>query len=338
VISQPDYKGSPVLVTGGAGFIGSHLVDALIAQGARVTVVDNLLTGRRENVNPEAAFRDLDIRNREGVLALFEEACPRFVFHFAAQSSVKVSVEQPYLDADINILGGVNILDGAREAGAERVIFSSTGGALYGEVPEGQLADESWPMKPMSPYAASKAAFEHILSVYDKNYGLKSAIFRFANVYGPRQDPHGEAGVVAIFSDRLLRKQPVTLYAMSTPRDDGCIRDYVYVQDVVEATLLGPSLAAQAYNVATGVPAKTKEILDTLARKFAFPPMVVNAGVRPGDLERSVLSGQRLINLNWCPKITLQEGLARTADWFGTNIACAERVGGNVNTVQPSHS
>ncbi len=321
MIPQPDFKCVPVLVTGGAGFIGSHLVDALINRGACVAVVDNLLTGRRENVNPEADFRELDIRNREGILALFREARPRFVFHFAAQSSVKVSVEQPHLDADINILGGVNILDGAREARVERVIFASTGGALYGEVPEGQLADESWPMKPMSPYAASKAAFEHILSVYNKNYGLKSTVFRFANVYGPRQDPHGEAGVVAIFSARLLQRQPITLYAMKTPGDGGCIRDYVYVQDVVAATLLGPSLFPQAYNVATGVPSKTKEILETLAQRFAFSPTVVNAGVRPGDLERSVLSGQRLVDLQWRPKINLPEGLALTADWFSSRVS-----------------
>jgi UDP-glucose 4-epimerase len=315
-IRNPQYSSSSVLVTGGAGFIGSHLVDALINHGARVTVVDNLLTGRRENINTQADFRELDIRDREAVLSLFLEIIPRFVFHLAAQSSVKVSVEQPHLDADINIMGGVNILDGARQAGTERVIFSSTGGALYGEVPEGQLADESWPMKPMSPYAASKAAFEHILSVYDKNYGLKSTIFRFANVYGPRQDPHGEAGVVAIFSARLLNHQPVTLYAMKTPGDGGCIRDYVFVQDVVEATLFAPSLVPGAYNVATGIPTSTRQILDAMADRFGVTPKVVDAGVRPGDLERSVLSGQCLANLQWRPQVALQEGLALTTDWF----------------------
>lgn len=319
MILQPDYKDLPVLVTGGAGFIGSHLVDALINQGAQVTVVDNLLTGQRNNVNPEADFRELDIRNREGVLALFREVGPRYVFHFAAQSSVKVSVEQPHLDADINILGGVNILDGARKAGAERVIFSSTGGALYGEVPEGQLADESWPMKPMSPYAASKAAFEHILSVYKKNYGLQSTIFRFANVYGPRQDPHGEAGVVAIFSDHLLRRQPVTLYAMKTPGDGGCIRDYVFVQDVVSATLLGPSLYMDACNVATGVPTKTRQILDALAESLDLAPIAVDEGVRPGDLERSVLACAALATVGWNASVHLNKGLRLTADWCKAN-------------------
>lgn len=316
MIHQADFKSVPIFVTGGAGFIGSHLVDALINQGARVTVLDNLLTGRRENLNPQADFRELDIRDRETVLSLFREIRPRFVFHFAAQSSVKVSVEQPHLDADINIMGGVNILDGARQSGIERVIFSSTGGALYGEVPEGQFADESWPIRPMSPYAASKAAFEHILSVYDKSYGLKSAILRFANVYGPRQDPHGEAGVVAIFSARLLNHQPVTLFAMRTPGDGGCIRDYVFVQDVVEATLLAPALAPGACNVATGAPTSTRQILDAMAGQLSVTPEVVDAGVRPGDLERSVLTGLRLANLQWCPKVALNEGLALTTDWF----------------------
>ena len=318
-IPKPDYFSSPVLVTGGAGFIGSYLVDALINQGARVTVVDNLLTGRRENINPQAYFREMDIRDRQNVLALFHEISPQYVFHLAAQSSVKVSVENPYLDTEINILGGVNILDGARKHGTERVIFSSTGGALYGEVPEGQLADESWPVKPTSPYAASKAAFEHILSVYEKSYGLKSTVFRFANVYGPRQDPHGEAGVVAIFAARLLNHQPVTLYAMKTPGDGGCIRDYVFVQDVVESTLLAPALAQGAYNVATGVATSTCQILAAVAGQLSVRAKVVHAAVRPGDLERSVLSGQRLANLQWRPQVALQEGLALTAAWFAHN-------------------
>ncbi len=312
----PELKDAPVLVTGGAGFIGSHLVDALIAKGARVTVVDNLLTGRRANLNGKADFREMDIRNREEILALFNQVKPKYVFHFAAQSSVKVSVKEPYLDAEINILGGVNILDGARQSGAEWVIFSSTGGALYGEVPEGQLADESWPMKPMSPYAASKASFEHILCVYDKSYGLKHTVLRFANVYGPRQDPHGEAGVVAIFSDRLLNKQSVTLYAMKTPGDGGCIRDYVYVEDVVAAAILSLSLPTGAYNVGTGVPTSTRQLLDAIADHLGVIPNVIDVGIRPGDLERSLLSSNTLAGFEWSPEFQFSEGLATTADWF----------------------
>ena len=309
-------KGTPVLVTGGAGFIGSHLVDALVQQGAQVMVVDNLLSGRRENVNPMADFRELDIRHRERVLTLFQEVNPRYVFHLAAQSSVKVSVEQPHLDAEINILGGVNILDGARRSASERVIFASTGGALYGEVPEGQLADESWPARPMSPYAASKAAFEHILSVYGKNYGIEASVLRFANVYGPRQDPHGEAGVVAIFAARILNEQPVTLYARRSPGDGGCIRDYVYVEDVVRATLMGPGLIPGAYNVATSVPTKTQQILDVLADRIGATPIVKNEGVRAGDLERSVLSCARLAAVGWIPATPLAKGITQTCRWF----------------------
>lgn len=305
-----------VIVTGGAGFIGSHLVDSLVGAGARVTVLDNLLTGHRENVHRDADFKQLDIRDREAILSVFREVRPRLVFHLAAQSSVKVSVDDPHLDVEVNVLGGVNVLDGARVGGAERVMFSSTGGALYGEVPEGQLADETWPAKPVSPYAASKAGFEYVLASYRECYGLESTVLRFANVYGPRQDPHGEAGVVAIFCGRLLSGAPLTVFARREPGDGGCVRDYVYVSDVVSACRVAAELPPATYNVGTGVGATTEEILAKIAEACRIKPAPSQSGRRPGDLERSVLDPRRLMSAGWAPGVQLSDGIACTQTWF----------------------
>src|SRR5690606_27160174 len=226
------------LVTGGAGFIGSHLVDALVARGARVAVLDNLATGRGDNVPDGVELMPVDLRDAARVYEAVAAFRPTHIFHQAAQASVKVSVDDPAADAAINIVGGLHLLDAARRAGVERVVFASTGGAIYGEVPEGERAREDWPLRPKSPYGASKAAFEQYLEVYRQNFGLPYTVLRYANVYGPRQDPFGEAGVVAIFTGRLLKGQPVQLFARREPGDDGCVRDYVWVGDVVQANLL----------------------------------------------------------------------------------------------------
>src|SRR5690606_32194543 len=188
------YKSMRALVTGGAGFIGSHLVDALLERGAQVAVLDNLSTGQRENVAPEAEFFEIDLRDDVGVWEVMRRFRPTHVFHLAAQASVKLSVDDPVNDASTNIMGGLNLLEAVRELGVEWFVFASTGGALYGEVPEGQAAGEDWPLFPKSPYGASKAAFERYLEVYRQNFGLKYTTLRYANVYGPRQDPFGEAG------------------------------------------------------------------------------------------------------------------------------------------------
>ncbi|MFS8582639.1 MAG: NAD-dependent epimerase/dehydratase family protein, partial [Limnochordales bacterium] len=227
------YGAMRALVTGGAGFIGSHLADALLERGAQVAVLDSLATGRRENVAPGAEFFEADLRDRDAVLQAVGRFRPTHIFHQAAQASVKVSVDDPLLDAHVNVIGGLHLLEAAREAGVKRFVFASTGGALYGEVPDGRAADEGRPLQPKSPYGAGKAAFELYLDVYRQNFGLSYTVLRYANVYGPRQDPFGEAGVVAIFTSRLLRGEPVTLFARKNPGDDGCVRDYVYVGDVV---------------------------------------------------------------------------------------------------------
>jgi UDP-glucose 4-epimerase len=307
-----------VLVTGGAGFIGSHIVEDLLRRGLEVAVLDNFSTGKRENLPAGVRLYPVDLRDREGVFRAFQDFRPTHVSHQAAQASVKVSVEDPVLDFSVNLLGGLHLLEAARAFGVEKVLFASTGGALYGEVPEGQGATEDWPPRPKSPYAASKASFEHYLSAYGQNYGLKWVSLRYGNVYGPRQDPHGEAGVVAIFIGRLLEGKPVTLYARRAPGDEGCVRDYVYVGDVVEAHALALGLEG-VYNVGTGEGRTTREVLLAVAQALGKAPEEVEvhpAPPRPGDLERSVLSPLRLMEKGWRPRVGFEEGVAWTAAWF----------------------
>ncbi|GAA6742455.1 NAD-dependent epimerase/dehydratase family protein [Thermus antranikianii] len=307
-----------VLVTGGAGFIGSHIVESLLEEGLEVAVLDNLSTGKRENVPKGVYFYKVDLRDREGLERVFREFRPTHVSHQAAQASVKVSVENPVLDFEVNLLGGLNLLEAMRKWGAEKMVFASTGGAIYGEVPEGERAEETWPPKPKSPYAASKASFEHYLSAYGQNYGLKWVSLRYGNVYGPRQDPHGEAGVVAIFSERILKGEPVTLYARRTPGDEGCVRDYIYVTDVVRAHNLALKALEGIYNVGTGEGHTTQEVLLAVAEAAGKNPQVNPAPPRPGDLERSVLSPLKLMAHGWRPEVDFREGIRLTVEYFRT--------------------
>ncbi|WP_287369659.1 NAD-dependent epimerase/dehydratase family protein [Oceanithermus sp.] len=309
-----------VLVTGGAGFIGSHIVDALLEKGVDVAVLDDFSSGRRENLPEGVSVYEVDVRDPEAVRAAFAEFAPTHVSHQAAQISVAVSVKEPLRDASINVLGGLNVLEAAREVGVRHVVFASTGGAIYGEVPEGERADESWPPRPASPYAAAKAAFEGYLEVYRRQFGLRYTALRYGNVYGPRQDPHGEAGVVAIFARRLLAGKPVTVYARREAGDDGGVRDYVYVGDVVAANLmaLGGDLEG-VYNVGSGRGRSTREVLRAVARALGIEPRVEPAGVRPGDLERSVLDPSRLEASGWRAEVAFDEGIRRTVEWFKEN-------------------
>ncbi len=306
-----------VLITGGAGFIGSHIAEALLREGLEVAVLDNLSTGKRENVPPGVPFYQVDLRDGEGVERVFREFRPTHVSHQAAQASVKVSVEDPLLDFAMNLVGGMNLLEACRRHGVEKLVFASTGGAIYGEVPEGEAAKETWPPRPKSPYAASKAAFEGYLSAYGQNYGLKWVSLRYGNVYGPRQDPHGEAGVVAIFAERVLKGEPVTLYARRTPGDEGCVRDYVYVGDVAEAHTLALLSLEGVYNVGTGEGHTTLEVLKAVAEAALKTPEVRHAPPRPGDLERSVLSPLKLMAHGWRPRVGFREGIHLTVDTSG---------------------
>jgi UDP-glucose 4-epimerase len=299
-----------VVVTGGAGFIGSHLVDALVERGDQVLVVDDLSTGRQENVNPEADFRHLDVRAREAADAIREWG-PEVLCHLAAMASVSRSVREPLLDADVNVVGGLHMLEAARETGA-RFIFASTGGALYGDATV-LPTPETEPAWPVSPYGVAKLAFEHYLYCYRAQHGLGYVALRYANVYGPRQDPHGEAGVVAIFCRRLLSgEQPVI-------NGDGLqTRDYVFVGDVVRANLAAIESAECGHlNIGTGRQCDVNTLLRLVAERVGVEAVEVHGPPRPGDQRTSALDASRARSLlGWEPLVPLEQGLEETVAWF----------------------
>ncbi len=306
-----------VLLTGGAGFIGSHVGDALLAGGHDVVVVDDLSSGRRENVPGGAVFEQVDIRDAAALRRVFEAHAPDVICHQAAQTSVSVSTREPIRDAEINVMGALNLLELARERGVERFVFASTGGAIYGEVPEGHRADEDTRPRPISPYACSKLAFEGYLAAYAHEHGLRSTVLRYANVYGPRQDPHGEAGVVAIFSQRLAAGEGIRVNAMREVGDDGCVRDYVYVADVVRANVLAIEgrLESRVVNVGTGEPTTTRQLASAIERALGVEAEVADGERRAGDLERSLLAPNPELIQHGAP-VGLDEGIAATVAWF----------------------
>ena len=310
-----------VLVTGGAGFIGSHLVDALCARGDAVAVLDDLSSGSQQNLAPDVPLYHVDVRRRGDVVSTFQRFAPTHVCHLAAQASVKRSVDAPDEDASVNVLGGLNVLDAARHSGVQRVVFASTGGAIYGEVPRGARAREGWPLAPKSPYAAAKAALEHYLGVYQRCFDLPATVLRFANVFGPRQDPAGEAGVVAIFQARLTAGLPLQIFGRRGAGDAGCIRDYVFVADVVSAMLLAVDGRIEGtFNVGSGRGLSTRAVAEALARALGVAPEIVLAPPRAGDLERSVLDPSALVAQGWRPQFSFKAGLAHT-------VRCEPRVG-----------
>lgn len=308
-----------VLVTGGAGFIGSHVADALLSAGHEVVVLDDLSTGRRENVPARARFVLGDVRDAAQIERVFVEDRPGVVCHQAAQTSVSVSTREPVRDAEINLVGSLRLLEACRTHGIERFVFASTGGAIYGEVPEGQRATESWSPRPLSPYACSKLAFESYLSAYRREHGVRSTILRYANVYGPRQDPHGEAGVVAIFSQRLAAGEPIQVNARRELGDEGCVRDYVSVRDVVRANLaaVAGELTAEVLNVGTGEATSTLALAEAIAAALGAHASPSFAPRRAGDIERSVLEPSPEL-LAHGPPTPLAEGIAETVRWFAS--------------------
>jgi UDP-glucose 4-epimerase len=301
-----------ILVTGGAGFIGSHVTDALLAAGHEVAVLDNLTTGKKENLNPRAEFFPLDLRDPRLAEAVNDFA-PAVIAHLAAQIDVRKSVSDPVFNAEVNELGSLNLLGAAVKSKVGKVIFSSTGGALYGEVAEPAGADENHAQEPISPYAITKRSVEMYLYAYAQLYGLKFTALRYGNVFGPRQDPLGEAGVIAIFCGKLLAGEAPTIYG-----DGRQLRDYVYVTDVAEANLR--ALAAgdnQTINIGTGVGTAVNELFAALKELLNFGPPAVYAPPRAGELFRSVLDCRRAERLlSWRPRTALRAGLERTLAWY----------------------
>jgi UDP-glucose 4-epimerase len=295
------------VVTGGAGFIGSHVVEALLVRGDEVTVVDDLSRGKCENVPEGARLVQADVR--KGLQAIFDEARPEVCFHLAAQVDVRVSVEQPAHDADVNVLGTVAVLEAARRHRAQ-VVFASTGGAIYGEC--NGPAPEDAERRPVAPYGVAKLAGEEYLAAYNRLYGTGHVSVRYGNVYGPRQDPHGEAGVVAIFLGRLAAGEAPRIFGDGTQT-----RDYVYAGDVAHATLSAVRREGGVFNVGTGAETSVVELYELCRRVAGSSLEAEPAPARLGELQRSVLdAGKAERELGWRPEVSLEDGLRRTWEWI----------------------
>ena len=300
-----------ILVTGGAGFIGSHIVDRLISEGHEVSVIDNLSTGRIENLNRKAEFYKMDIVSPR-IEKVFKKERPELICHLAAQMDVRKSVADPATDAQTNIIGMLNLLENGMRYGTRRVIFASTGGAVYGEggpIP----TPETCPPGPVSPYGISKLTGEHYLFFYNVTYGLSYVALRYANVYGPRQDPFGEAGVVAIFAQKLLKNEQPVINGNGMQS-----RDYVYVDDVVDAvTSAIYSDISDILNVGTGIETSVNQLFRHLVEITGSSAREVYGPAKKGEQARSCLSYDKIKKaLEWEPKVPLQEGLSRTVAFF----------------------
>ena len=301
-----------ILVTGGAGFIGSHVVDAFVAAGHRVVIVDDLSTGKRARVNPEATLHVTDLRSRR-LGEVFEAERPAAVAHLAAQAAVRRSVADPLFDASVNVMGGLNLLDCCRRFGVGRIIYSSSGGAGYGDT-EVVPTPENHPTQPASPYGITKVAVEMYVNAWGPLFGISGVSLRYANVYGPRQDPDGEAGVVAIFCQRLLTGQTPIING-----DGGQTRDYVYVDDVAAANLraLERPEVTGCVNIGTGVETSVNELYRTLALTAGLAVTPEHGPAKPGEQRRSCLSpALAKQRFGWAPTVPLGEGLARTFEFF----------------------
>ena len=300
-----------VVVTGGAGFIGSHVADTFLARGDDVLVVDDLSSGRRENVPSAAMFAQVDIVDAEALGSAFDAFAPTLVCHLAAQASVTVSVERPEYDLSVNVLGTLNVLRAARPTAAP-VVFASTGGALYGNDAPLPTAEDA-PTRPLSPYGASKLAGEAYVSTWARLHGAGHVILRLGNVYGPRQSAHGEAGVVAIFSGRLLRGEPAPLRGNGAPT-----RDYVHVTDVARAFVAAADGGrAGTFNVGTGRQTSTAELLDLLQAAAGIQIEPKHEALQPGELQVSVLDSSLIEReLGWRPAVDIERGIHETFDWY----------------------
>jgi UDP-glucose 4-epimerase len=308
------------LVTGGAGFIGSHTVDALVERSHDVAVIDDLSSGKREQVNPRARFHLADLRDARLVGEIVERERPEVIYHLAAQMDVRRSVADPAFDAQVNLVGLLNLMEAARGRGLRRVILASSGGAIYGEQ-ETFPCDEDHPCRPVSPYGVAKLASERYLFFYRNEYGIGYTAMRYANVYGPRQDPHGEAGVVAIFCGRLLSGDPCTIYG-----DGRQTRDYVYVGDVAAANIAALERGVDGgFNVGTGIETDVNQLYGELAQLAGVRKDPAYGPARGGEQRRSVILPQRAgRELGWQPGMTLRDGLRATFEYFAKRHAARQ--------------
>ncbi|NNE33773.1 MAG: NAD-dependent epimerase/dehydratase family protein [Rhodothermales bacterium] len=300
-----------VLVTGGAGFIASHVADALVAAGHDVHILDDLSSGKMENVPAGSTFHRMDVRDPEA-RALFSEHQFEILVHHAAQMDVRRSVADPAFDARVNLIGFLNLMESARTNGLKKVIFASTGGAIYGE-PEYVPQDENHPLRPLSPYGIAKLSTEKYLYFYEQEYGIPFVALRYGNVYGPRQNPHGEAGVIAIFISRLLSGTQAIIYG-----DGEQTRDYVFVGDVVRANMAAVDYEGSGiFNVGTSVETDVNQLFRIL-RDEIRPEMVERHDeARPGEQRRSVLDYRHTReHLSWSPAVSVEDGLKATVEWF----------------------
>ncbi len=300
-----------ILVTGGAGFIGSHIVEAYLELGHRVIILDNLSSGKKENIPSEATLYEMDILD-PGVDKIIVDEEIEVINHHAAQISVTHSVENPMEDANTNILGSIKLLEAAKSCGVKQFIFASTGGAIYG-LQDNFPADENHVCRPESPYAISKYSVENYLNYYSKTYGLKTTILRYSNVYGPRQDPHGEAGVVAIFCQKLLKKSQAMIFGNGEQT-----RDFVSVLDVAQANVLALTNSLLGiYNISTGKETSVNQLFHHIAQMAGNNVTPQHAPARKGELERSAIDpGKFQKSTGWKPGMPIQEGLGKTYEFF----------------------
>jgi UDP-glucose 4-epimerase len=307
-----------ILVTGGAGFIGSHVVDAYVAAGHEVAILDNFSTGSEANLNPAAEAHRLDVRDQPGVEKVIGSFRPDIVNHHAAQAEVPKSVADPTFDAQVNIIGGLNLLKACIDHSVKKVIFISTGGALYGE-PDVVPSDEDHPVRPLSPYGTSKYCFEQYLGTFKRTFGLEFTVLRYANIYGPRQDFHAEEGrVVAIFASRMLAGKPVTIDS-----DGEQSRDMLHVGDVATANIAALERGAGGtYHVSSGTPVTINDIYRKLALLTEYKQAPNHGPQRKGDVYRIALDNSRAHrDLDWDPRVDLEEGLSLTVDYFRQQVA-----------------
>ena len=302
-----------ILVTGGAGFIASHLVDRLIEEGHYVIVVDNLSAGRKENVNPKASFYKVDICDSVALEDVFKKEGPEIVDHHAAHVDVRKSVEMPVYDANINILGSLNLCELSKKYQVKKFIYVSTGGAVYGE-PKNLPVKETCPVEPLSQYGVSKHTVEHYLSIFYKLYGLNFTVLRYPNVYGPRQSPYGEAGVVAIFTELILQNKHPTIFG-----DGSKTRDYAYVEDIIAANMrvLDNVGNGEIYNLGWGKEISDLEVFNTVRRALGSDIEPIFSQKRPGEIDHiSLDSSKAMKELKWKPKVTFEEGVKLATQYY----------------------